>query len=167
MVTGCRSTSGVTREEPLRLTASLEEPPRHSLADAITVEVQAWSTPLAPVEGFLTTPDRGIYGVIQGQQFSAGNRAMLEETGVPLDGLDAVTEGLAQASKTSLYFTRDGRMLGVVAVTDTPKSTSAEAIHALQAMGINAVVFTDDNTRTAEMVDHQLGMNRVVAEVLP
>ena len=109
------------------MAASLEKPSEHPLADAITAEAQARNIPLAPVEDFLATPGRGIRGVIQGQQLLAGNRAMLEEAGVPLDGFDAVAEGLAQAGKTPLYFAGDGRMLGVVAVADTPKPTSAEA----------------------------------------
>ncbi|MFQ9915366.1 MAG: HAD-IC family P-type ATPase [Flavonifractor plautii] len=92
---------------------------------------------------------------------------MLEEAGVPLDGFDAVAEGLAQAGKTPLYFAGDGRMLGVVAVADTPKPTSAEAVRAFQAMGIDVVMLTGDNRRTAEAVGRQLGVNRVVAEVLP
>ena len=158
---------GVTEEELLCVAASLEKPSEHPLADAITAEAQARNIPLAPVEDFLATPGRGIRGAIQGQQLLAGNRAMLEEAGVPLDGFDAVAEGLAQAGKTPLYFAGDGRMLGVVAVADTPKPTSAEAVRAFQAMGIDVVMLTGDNARTAEAVGRQLGVNRVVAEVLP
>ena len=119
MVTDCRPAPGVTEEELLCVAASLEKPSEHPLADAITAEAQARNIPLAPVEDFLATPGRGIRGVIQGQRLLAGNRAMLEEAGVPLDGFDAVAEGLAQAGKTPLYFAGDGRMLGVVAVADT------------------------------------------------
>ena len=167
VVTDCRPAPGVTEEELLCVAASLEKPSEHPLADAITAEAQARNIPLAPVEDFLATPGRGIRGVIQGQQLLAGNRAMLEEAGVPLDGFDAVAEGLAQAGKTPLYFAGDGRMLGVVAVADTPKPTSAEAVRAFQAMGIDVVMLTGDNRRTAEAVGRQLGVNRVVAEVLP
>ena len=167
VVTDCRPAPGVTEEELLCLAASLEKPSEHPLADAITAEAQARNIPLAPVEDFLATPGRGIRGVIQGQRLLAGNRAMLEEAGVPLDGFDAVAEGLAQAGKTPLYFAGDGRMLGVVAVADTPKPTSAEAVRAFQAMGIDVVMLTGDNARTAEAVGRQLGVNRVVAEVLP
>ena len=167
VVTDCRPAPGVTEEELLCVAASLEKPSEHPLADAITAEAQARNIPLAPVEDFLATPGRGIRGAIQGQQLLAGNRAMLEEAGVPLDGFDAVAEGLAQAGKTPLYFAGDGRMLGVVAVADTPKPTSAEAVRAFQAMGIDVVMLTGDNRRTAEAVGRQLGVNRVVAEVLP
>ena len=167
VVTDCRPAPGVTEEELLCVAASLEKPSEHPLADAITAEAQARNIPLAPVEDFLATPGRGIRGVIQGQRLLAGNRAMLEEAGVPLDGFDAVAEGLAQAGKTPLYFAGDGRMLGVVAVADTPKPTSAEAVRAFQAMGIDVVMLTGDNARTAEAVGRQLGVNRVVAEVLP
>ncbi len=145
VVTDCRPAPGVTEEELLCVAASLEKPSEHPLADAIAAEAQARNIPLAPVEDFLAAPGRGIRGVIQGQQLLAGNRAMLEEAGVPLDGFDAVAEGLAQAGKTPLYFAGDGRMLGVVAVADTPKPTSAEAVRAFQAMGIDVVMLTGDN----------------------
>ena len=167
VVTDCRPAEGVTEEELLCVAASLEKPSEHPLAEAITAEAENRNIPLAPIENFLATPGRGIRGTLHGQAVLAGNRAMLEEAGVPLDGFETAAEELAQAGKTPLYFAEGGKMLGVVAVADTPKPTSAEAVRAFQAMGIDVVMLTGDNKRTAEAVGKQLGVDRVVAEVLP
>ena len=167
VVTDCRPAEGVTEEELLCVAASLEKPSEHPLAEAITAEAENRNIPLAPIESFLAAPGRGIRGTLHGQAVLAGNRAMLEEAGVPLDGFETAAEELAQAGKTPLYFAEGGKMLGVVAVADTPKPTSAEAVRAFQAMGIDVVMLTGDNKRTAEAVGKQLGVDRVVAEVLP
>ena len=167
VVTDCRPAPGVTEEELLCVAASLEKPSEHPLAEAITAEAEARNIPLAPIEGFLATPGRGIQGTLHGESVLAGNAAMLAEAGVPLGGFEAAAEELAQAGKTPLYFAEGGRLLGVVAVADTPKPTSAAAVQAFQDMGIDVVMLTGDNKRTAEAVGRQLGVTRVVAEVLP
>ena len=166
-VTDCRPAEGVTEEELLCVAASLEKPSEHPLAEAITAEAQARNIPLAPIEHFLATPGRGISGTLHGKAVLAGNKAMLAEAGVPLGGFEAEAEALAQAGKTPLYFAEDGKLLGVVAVADTPKPTSAEAVRGFKALGIDVVMLTGDNKRTAEAVGKQLGVDRVVAEVLP
>ena len=166
-VTDCRPAEGVTEEELLCVAASLEKPSEHPLAEAITAEAQARNIPLAPIEHFLATPGRGISGALHGKAVLAGNKAMLAEAGVPLGGFEAEAEALAQAGKTPLYFAEDGKLLGVVAVADTPKPTSAEAVRGFKALGIDVVMLTGDNRRTAEAVGKQLGVDRVVAEVLP
>ena len=167
VVTDCRPAPGVTEEELLCVAASLEKPSEHPLAEAITAEAEARNIPLAPIEGFLATPGRGIQGTLHGQAVLAGNAAMLAEAGVSLGGFEAAAEELAQAGKTPLYFAEGGKLLGVVAVADTPKPTSAAAVQAFQDMGIDVVMLTGDNRRTAEAVGRQLGVTRVVAEVLP
>ena len=167
VVTDCRPAPGVTEEELLCVAASLEKPSEHPLAEAITAEAEARNIPLAPIEGFLATPGRGIQGTLHGESVLAGNAAMLAEAGVPLGGFETAAEELAQAGKTPLYFAEGGKLLGVVAVADTPKPTSAAAVQAFQDMGIDVVMLTGDNRRTAEAVGRQLGVTRVVAEVLP
>ena len=167
VVTDCRPAEGVTEEELLCVAASLEKPSEHPLAEAITAEAQARNIPLAPIEGFLAAPGRGISGALHGKAVLAGNKAMLEEAGIPLGGFEGEAEALAQAGKTPLYFAEDGKLLGVVAVADTPKPTSAEAVRGFKALGIDVVMLTGDNKRTAEAVGKQLGVDRVVAEVLP
>ena len=167
VVTDCRPAPGVTEEELLCVAASLEKPSEHPLAEAITTEAEARNIPLAPIEGFLATPGRGIRGTLHGESVLAGNAAMLAEAGIPLDGFESAAEEMAQAGKTPLYFAEGGRLLGVVAVADTPKPTSAAAVQAFKDMGIDVVMLTGDNRRTAEAVGRQLGVTRVVAEVLP
>ena len=162
-----RPAPGVTEEELLCVAASLEKPSEHPLAEAITAEAEARNIPLAPIEDFLATPGRGIQGTLHGEAVLAGNAVMLAEAGVSLGGFEAAAEELAQAGKTPLYFAEGGRLLGVVAVADTPKPTSAAAVQAFKEMGIDVVMLTGDNRRTAEAVGRQLGVTRVVAEVLP
>ena len=92
---------------------------------------------------------------------------MMEEAGVPLGEFAGQAEGLAQAGKTPLFFAESGSLLGIVAVADTPKPTSAAAVAAFQAMGIDVVMLTGDNRRTAEAVGKALKVNKVISEVLP
>ncbi|BDF71533.1 heavy metal translocating P-type ATPase [Oscillospiraceae bacterium] len=167
VVTGCYPAQGVTEEELLCVAASLEKPSEHPLADAIVGEADARGIPLAPVERFQAVPGRGILGKLHGQALLAGNLAMMREAGVDLAGFDAQADALAGDGKTPLYFADGKRMLGLVAVADTAKPTSRAAVEGFKAMGIQVVMLTGDNRRTAEAVGRELGVDQVVAEVLP
>ena len=166
-VTDCLPADGVTEEELLCVAASLEKPSEHPLADAVVSEAEARNIPLVPVEQFQATPGRGICGQLHGVEVLAGNRAMLEERGIPLDGFAGAAEELAREGKTPLYFAEDGKLLGIVAAADTPKPTSAAAVQAFKELGIRVVMLTGDNQRTAEAVGRTVGVDQVVAEVLP
>ena len=166
-VTGCRAAGTSTEEELLCLAASLEKPSEHPLAEAILLEAQEREIPLCPVEGFTAVSGRGIVGDIQGAHVLAGNRAMLEEAGVPLGEFLPYAEERSAQGETPLYFARDGALLGVVSVADTPKPTSAQAVAAFKRLGIQVVMLTGDNRRTAEAVGRALGVDQVIAEVLP
>ena len=166
-VTHCLPAEGVTEEELLCVAASLEKPSEHPLAEAILNEAEERNIPLAPIQDFEAVSGRGVRGSLHGADVLAGNRAMLEEAGISLGTLGDKGEALAQDGKTPLYFAEDGKMLGVVAVADTPKSTSAEAVRQFQALGIDVVMLTGDNQRTAQAVGKALGVSRVIAEVLP
>ena len=166
-VTHCLPAEGVTEEELLCVAASLEKPSEHPLAEAILNEAEERDIPLAPIQDFEAVSGRGVRGTLHGAAVLAGNRAMLEEAGISLGSLGDKGEALAQDGKTPLYFAEDGKMLGVVAVADTPKATSAEAVRQFQALGIDVVMLTGDNQRTAQAVGRALGVNRVIAEVLP
>ncbi len=166
-VTDCLPAEGVTEEELLCVAASLEKPSEHPLAEAILNEAQRRNIPLAPVQDFEARSGRGVRGTLHGALVLAGNRAMLEEAGISLDAFSGRGEALAQAGKTPLYFAEAGRMLGVVAVADPPKPTSAAAVRAFRDLGIDVVMLTGDNQRTAQAVGRQLGVDQVIAEVLP
>ena len=167
VVTDCRMAEEVTEEELLCVAASLEQPSEHPLAEAILTEAQARNIPLVQVADFLATPGRGISATLHGAPVLAGNRAMLEEAGIGLGRFAAQAEALAQEGKTPLFFAESGKLLGIVAVADTPKPTSAEAVAGFQAMGIDVIMLTGDNRRTAEAVGKALKVDRVIAEVLP
>ena len=166
-VTDCIPAAGVTEEELLCVAASLEKPSEHPLAEAILAEAEARNIPLAPIQNFAALSGRGVRGTLHGTGILAGNRAMLEESGISLGALGERGEALALDGKTPLYFAEEGRMLGVVAVADTPKPTSAAAVRQFREMGIDVVMLTGDNQRTAQAVGRSLGVDHVIAEVLP
>ena len=166
-VTDLLPMEGVTEEELLCVAASLEKPSEHPLGAAIVEEAQARNIPLCPVEGFEAVHGKGVRGGIQGAAYLAGNAAMLAEAGVDLSPGQALADDLAQQGKTPLFFAQDGRLLGVTAVADTPKSTSAAAVAAFRQLGLEVVMLTGDNRRTAQAIGDQLGVTRVLSEVLP
>ncbi len=166
-VTDCIPAAGVTEEELLCVAASLEKPSEHPLAEAILTEAEKRNIPLAPIQDFQALSGRGVRGALHGAPVLAGNRAMLEEAGISLEGFGDRGEALAQDGKTPLYFAEHGKILGVVAVADPPKPTSAAAVRGFRELGIDVVMLTGDNRRTAEAVGRELGVTRVIAEVLP
>ncbi|MCI8477504.1 MAG: cadmium-translocating P-type ATPase [Oscillospiraceae bacterium] len=166
-VTDCHTAPETTEEELLCLAASLEHSSEHPLAEAILAAAQERAIPLCPVEQFQALPGRGISGIIQGSTILAGNRAMMEEAGIKLGDFTAIAEDLSSQGKTPLFFADGKRPLGVIAVADTAKPTSAAAVAGFQAQGIEVVMLTGDNRRTAEAVGRTLGVDRVIAEVLP
>ena len=166
-VTDCIPAKGVTEEELLCVAASLEKPSEHPLADAILTETEERNIPLAPIQDFQALSGRGVRGTLHGAPVLAGNRAMLEEAGISLQGVGDRGEALAQNGKTPLYFAEHGKVLGIVAVADPPKPTSAAAVRGFRELGIDVVMLTGDNRRTAEAVGRELGVTQVIAEVLP
>ncbi|OUN11721.1 heavy metal translocating P-type ATPase [Flavonifractor sp. An91] len=166
-VTDCIPAEGVTEEELLCVAASLEKPSEHPLADAILTEAEERNIPLAPIQNFEALSGRGVRGTLHGVPVLAGNRAMLEEAGISLESFGDRGEALAQGGKTPLYFAEHGKILGVVAVADPPKPTSAAAVRGFRELGIDVVMLTGDNRRTAEAVGRELGVTQVIAEVLP
>ena len=166
-VTDIRPAEGVTEEELLCVAASLEKPSEHPLAEAIVHEAEERSIPLVPAEGFKALHGRGVQADLQGSAFLAGNRAMMEENGVDLGAHLAAADALAENGRTPLYFAQDGRLMGVIAVADTVKPTSAAAIAAFRDLGIDVVLLTGDNRRTADAIGRELGVSTVIAEVLP
>ena len=167
VVTDCLTAADVTEEELLCVAASLEQPSEHPLAQAIVAEAGDRNIPLVSVEGFQAVHGRGVTALLHGAPVLAGNRAMMEEAGVDLSGFERSAGALAEQGKTPLYFAENGSLLGVVAVADTAKPTSAAAVAGFKALGIRVVMLTGDNRRTAQAVGQALGVDEIVAEVLP
>ena len=160
-VTDLQPEEGVGKEKLLALAASLEKPSEHPLAEAQSLELLA-------TEAFEALPGKGLRAQIDGKQYFAGNIALMQEQGIALSEQSvAQAQKLEEQGKTVLYFAEQGKLLGKVAVADRPKPTSQQAVAELKAMGIDVVMLTGDNERTAKAIASQLGIEKVIAQVLP
>lgn len=167
-VTDIIPADGLTENALLGLAACLEAPSEHPLGTAIVEEAMARNLPRAAVENFEAIHGQGVRAVLGGYLCFAGNRAMMEQAGVlGLDEWIARTEELAVQGKTPLFFAKGTGMLGIIAVADTPKATSKDAVTAFRSLGLSVVMLTGDNHRTADAIGDQLGVSDVLAEVLP
>jgi len=166
-VTDVLCAANVTEEELLCAAASLEKPSGHPLADAIVQEAERRSIPLCAVSDFAAVAGGGVQAVQDGKTLYAGNDRYMESIGADTAALRAAAEMLAAAGKTPLYFAEGQQLLGVIAVADVVKPDSAAAIAALRRSGCEVVLLTGDNQRTAEAIARQVGVDRVIAQVLP
>ena len=166
-VTDVLCVPGVTEEELLCAAASLEKPSGHPLADAIVQEAARRSIPLCAVSDFTAVPGGGVQAVLDGKTLYAGNDRYMSLIGAGTAALRAAAEALAAAGKTPLYFAEEQHLLGIVAVADVVKPDSAAAIAALRRSGREVVLLTGDDRRTAEAIARQVGVERVIAQVLP
>ena len=166
-VTDVLCVPGVTEEELLCAAASLEKPSGHPLADAIVQEAARRSIPLCAVSDFTAVPGGGVQAVLDGKTLYAGNDRYMTLIGAGTAALRAAAEALAAAGKTPLYFAEEQQLLGIVAVADVVKPDSAAAIAALRRSGREVVLLTGDDRRTAEAIARQVGVERVIAQVLP
>lgn len=167
VVTNVLCREGTSQKELLQIAASLEKLSEHPLADAIVSEAEKGGSYFLPVSGFKQIPGQGITGLIDGQLCLAGNRRLMEANGVSGGALLQLGEAMAVDGKTPLFFARAGQLIGVIAVADVVKPTSKQAVQELSAMGIEVVMLTGDNAKTAEAIRRQVGVDRVVAEVFP
>ena len=166
-VTDILCAPGVTEEELLCVAASAEKPSEHPLAHAIVEESQARHIPLCPVSDCRSVPGGGIQATLSGEAVLAGNAGYLAQNGVSLAAMEADAHRLAEDGKTPLFFAESGRLLGCIAVADVVKPDSAKAIVALRRMGRRVVLLTGDNQRTANAIARQIGVDQVIAQVLP
>ncbi len=157
----------VGEERLLQLAASLEKYSEHPLAEAIVSHAAAKNIRLVPVTGFAQEAGRGIKGLIEGKLCLGGNRKMLAEAGLYNEDAKDIEQKLAGEGKTPLFFVYDGNLIGIIALADTVKPTSRAAIAELKRMGLEVVMLTGDNAHTAQAIQKEVGVDRVVAEVLP
>ena len=167
VVTDLKCHSGVTEDQLLQIAASLEKLSEHPLARAIVAEAEKRGTQLLPVEQFEQIPGQGIKGSINELACLAGNQKLLNTEGIHDEALEQLQDQMADQGKTPLFFAAAGKLIGMVAVADVVKPTSKQAIADLQTMGIEVVMLTGDHKKTAEAIRKQVGVDRVVAEVLP
>ena len=153
--------------ELLMLAASVERVSEHPLGAAIVAAADARQMAPRDVSDFASFGGRGIFGVVDGRRVLIGNRALMEESGVTVDDLSAAADEQAEAGRTPVYVAVDDVARGVLLVADPVKTTSAAAIADLRALGIEVIMLTGDNTRTAHAVARQVSVDRVIADVLP
>lgn len=151
----------------LQLAASAERGSEHPLGEAIVRGAEKKGLSLLPVERFTAIPGHGIEVEIEGLSMLLGNRKLMADRGVSLNDLEEESDRLASEGKTPMYVSINGVLAGIIAVADVVKKSSAEAIQRLHDMGIMVAMITGDNRRTAEAIARQVGIDRVLAEVLP
>lgn len=166
-VTDLLPAEGVTETELLTLAAALESRSEHPLAKAVLADAEAKAITPPEVTDFAALPGNGLAAKLDGMDIYAGNAAFIQTMLTLPAALAQQAEKLAAEGKTPLFFGGAGRLLGVIAVADTIKEDSPEAIRQLQNMGIRVVMLTGDNQRTADAIGRQAGVDEVIAGVLP
>ncbi len=156
-----------TKKEILTLAASAEKGSEHPLGEAIVNKAKEEGLTLFDSKNFQAIPGHGIEATINSKRVLLGNLRLMEERKVSLNGLLAGAEHLSSEGKTPMFLAVEGEAAGIIGVADTLKENSKEAIEALQQMGLEVVMLTGDNQRTAKAIAHQIGIERVLAEVLP
>lgn len=157
----------VTENELLAFAAGLEKLSEHPLGEAIVAAAEAKQLALPEASNYKQIPGQGVTAELAGAECAAGNLKLLQELNVDTSTLMDQYDKLASQGKTPLYFVRAGELLGCIAVADTVKPTSREAIGRLQAMGMRVLMVTGDNRATAEAIRAQVGVDEAVAQVLP
>ncbi len=166
-VTDLLPAEGVTETELLTLAAALESRSEHPLAKAVLADAEAKAITSPEVTDFAALPGNGLAAKLNGMDIYAGNAAFIQTRLTLPAALAQQAEKLASEGKTPLFFGGAGRLLGVIAVADTIKEDSPEAIRQLQNMGVRVVMLTGDNQRTADAIGRQAGVDEVIAGVLP
>ncbi len=149
----------------LRLAASLEKGSEHSLAEAIVNKGEEEKVKFMKVANFKAIPGHGVEGIIGGKKVALGNRRLMERQGINID--EKVVERLENEGKTVMMLAVDGKAAGLIAVADTLKDSAKDGVEALTKKNIEVIMITGDNQRTAQAIAKQVGIKRVLAEVLP
>jgi len=166
-VTDIRAVENWDEDKLLSLAASVEKGSEHPLGEAIWAEATSRGLDLAEVGGFKAVPGHGVQAEVNGRSVEVGNVRMMEMNAYPLNGLESDVSRLQSEAKTAMLVAIDGQVAGVVAVADTLKDGSREAIAGLHSMGLQVAMITGDNRKTAEAIAGQVDIDQVLAEVLP
>ena len=166
-VTDIVTAEGYTEEELLWAAFCLEQKSEHPLARAIITLGEDRNLIKEEVDAFTAVAGNGLTGTLNGKKLAGGNRKFIESQAVIPDAIRNAAEEMASQGKTPLFFSEDGRLMGIIAVADVMKEDSPQAIKELQNMGIHVVMLTGDNERTAKAIGKQAGVDEVIAGVLP
>jgi P-type Cu+ transporter len=159
--------NGITENVLLQLAASAEKGSEHPLGEAIVKDAEEKGLEFKKPDSFQAIPGHGIEVVIDGQDILLGNKKLMVERNISLEKLEDTSDQLAGKGKTPMYIAINNKMAGIIAVADTVKENSKKAIERLHEMGIEVAMITGDNRRTAEAIAKQVGIDRILAEVLP
>jgi Cu+-exporting ATPase len=157
----------ITESELLRLSAAIEKGSEHPLASAIVEGAEARVLTLPEVRDFNAIPGHGVEAVVEDKQLLLGNLKLMRDRGIDVGVLEDQAKRLAEEGKTPMYVAMNGGIAGIVAVADTVKEDSKQSIQILKRMGLEVVMITGDNERTARAIAGKVGIERVLAEVLP
>ena len=158
---------GIDENELLALAASAEKPSEHPLAGALIEDAEKKGINLFEAEDFRAVSGRGVTATVDGRKILAGNKYFMSENGIDVSVFEQKEKEYSDLGKTVLYFAGENNPLGLIAVQDVPKKTSRAAVKCLRDMGIDVIMLTGDNKRTAEAVARSLGITNVVSEVMP
>jgi Cu2+-exporting ATPase len=161
------TSDGIEADEVLRLVAAAEGDSEHPIAQAIVNAAQQRGLAVPRAESFEAVPGHGLLATVDGHQLAVGNTALLEQQDIAHDDLAARSDELAGQGRSSVQVAIDGKATAVIAVADAPRETSARAIHALRAQSVRTVMLSGDRQATAERIAAELGIEEVIAEVLP
>jgi Cu+-exporting ATPase len=167
VVTDILTAKGYQLEEILRLAASAEKGSEHPLGEGVVNKAKEYSLRLDSSTDFNAIPGHGIEADIAGKKILLGNRKLMEDRDVDPENMEQMFENLSREGKTPMWVAIDGRISGIIAVADTLKKNSREAVAALHHLGLEVIMITGDNRRTADAIAGQIGVDRVLAEVLP
>lgn len=166
-VTDVLVAGSISKDRLLQLTASAERGSEHPLGQAIVLGAKESGLTLLEAEQFDSLTGRGIKARLEGEDILAGNRKLMDEQNISLAGMEEISDRLAEEGKTPMYVAINGELAGIVAVADVVKESSRAAIERLHKMGIQVAMITGDNKKTAAAIAKQVGIDRVLAEVLP
>jgi P-type Cu+ transporter len=167
VVTDTLAAPGVSPEEVLQTAASLESRSEHPLAQAIVRKCREDGLGMLAVESFEALSGMGACGEVGGQAVVIGNERLMKERGIAGNSLQEAVRGLAAAGKTCVWLARSGQLMGLIAIADAPRGSAGQAVARLRAMGLDVAMITGDRHETAQTVAKTLGINEVLAEVLP
>lgn len=166
-VTDIITTNGFSRQKLLEIAAAIEKPSEHPLAEAILNQAEAEGILINEVDEFQAISGRGIVTKQNGVKYLSGNKTFMTENGIQTDVFDKQADTFSDEGKTPLYFAMEKQLIGIITAADSVKEDSRQAISDLKAMGIEVMMLTGDNKKTAKAIQKQLNIDKVIAEVLP